>query len=118
MKKLPANWPYLLTHPHNSGFTKDVMKSKATTQELEQDKKTRDMILAQHPIPRKTSFLTLEDRRTFCAIPVTLDGKRAKISGARNKFATVHAFADNSQGNWAWETVWAIVTDRNGEFYL
>jgi len=57
----------------------------------------------------------LNQRRDLCALEVTLDGRRAKISGAANNFATVHRFDDGLTIEYSWSAVWAVTgrADRN-----
>jgi hypothetical protein len=52
---------------------------------------------------------TLEQRYELCAAEVTLDGKRAKITGARLEFARVTVLPDGPGYEWAWPTVARIV---------
>lgn len=62
---------------------------------------------------------TVEGRRAYCGASVTLNGKRATISGAQNDYATVAAFPweGGASGEWAWETVARIVAN-GGAFTL
>jgi hypothetical protein len=63
-----------------------------------------------------TSTLTLDERRELCrAANVTLDGKQAKICGARGLFATVAVVPDGPSHDFAWSVVARIVAD-GGEF--
>lgn len=52
------------------------------------------------------------DRHALVLATVTLDGKRARVSGIRNDFATVTDAATGLSSEWAWPTVERIV--RNG----
>jgi len=57
-----------------------------------------------------SATLNLAAKQELCwAEGVTLDGKRAKISGYRNDFATVTALPDGARYEWAWPTVARIV---------
>jgi hypothetical protein len=57
----------------------------------------------------------LNQRRDLCALEVTLDGRRAKISGAAMDFATVYRFDDGMTVEFSWSAVWAVTgrADRN-----
>lgn len=62
--------------------------------------------------------LVREDRRAeMCERPVTLDGKRAMVTGYKNRFATVRAFGSGNGGpvEFAWETVERVVAN-GGDF--
>lgn len=52
------------------------------------------------------------DRHAMVLATVTLDGKRARISGIRNDYATVTDSTTGLSAEWAWVTVERIV--RNG----
>lgn len=58
---------------------------------------------------------TLAERYELCAAEVTLDGQRAKISGARNDFATVSIVASGLSCEWSWQAAARIVT-KGGDF--
>jgi hypothetical protein len=59
---------------------------------------------------------TLDQRRYLCGAAVTLDGTRARITGAHNRFATVAAWPDGVRRcEFAWATVARIVA-RGGAF--
>lgn len=53
----------------------------------------------------------LEARRALCEAKVTLNGKRAKIMGARKQFATVAQFDTGLSAEWSWEAVARIVAN-------
>jgi hypothetical protein len=54
--------------------------------------------------------MTTSAKYDLCWTPdVTLDGKPAKISGARLPFARVTALPDGPGYEWAWETVARVV---------
>jgi len=57
----------------------------------------------------------LAARYELCDTRVTLDGKPAKIGGARNEFATVRLIRSGLSAEFAWPTVARIVA-RGGEF--
>ena len=63
-----------------------------------------------------SNTITDETKWDLVNAEVTLDGKRAKISGAKSKFATVWQF-DNSaiSAQWSWEAV-ARVVANGGKF--
>ncbi|HEX2242599.1 MAG TPA: hypothetical protein VHK27_04995 [Gammaproteobacteria bacterium] len=56
----------------------------------------------------------LSERQRLTQIPVTLDGKPARVTGYRNEFATVR----NQQYGveFAWATVAHIIANRGGKF--
>jgi hypothetical protein len=58
---------------------------------------------------------TQEQRRELCAAEVTLNGKRARITGAKREFARVTVLPDGPGYEWAWETVARIVA-AGGQF--
>jgi len=66
---------------------------------------------AQKPKP-----LELEERRELCAEKVTLNGHRAAIGGAQNKFATVTDLDSGLSAEWAWLTVLHVINFSNGAF--
>jgi hypothetical protein len=51
----------------------------------------------------------------LCEARVTLNGERAKISGARNDYATIRIASSGLGCDWAWETVARIVA-AGGDF--
>lgn len=53
----------------------------------------------------------LVDRYALCDTPVTLDGKPAKIAGAKRDFATIRTLPDGASYEWAWETVARVVAN-------
>lgn len=57
------------------------------------------------------------DRYRAIATPVTLDDRPAKITGARNDFATVRSHDGKLTGEWAWQTAIRIA-DTHGRFSL
>lgn len=65
------------------------------------------------------SNLTQDDKleiwRRQEGVSVTLNGKRAVISGYRNDFATVSQWPEGLSAEWAWETVERII-DKGGAF--
>ena len=54
-------------------------------------------------------------REEMCNAKVTLDGKRAKVSGIRNQFATVRDMETGLACEWAWSTVERIIS-KGGAF--
>lgn len=56
-------------------------------------------------------------RRALCALPCTLDGKPAAISGAAREFATVRDLKTGQGADWAWDTV-ARVMAHDAAFRL
>lgn len=59
--------------------------------------------------------VTLDTRHELCATPVTLNGNRARISGALLPFARVTDTTTRLSAEWAWETV-ARVVANGGRF--
>jgi hypothetical protein len=55
-------------------------------------------------------------RRALCAATVTLDGKPAKISGARAESAYVTALPGGPAVEYAWPTVARVVAENDGRF--
>lgn len=51
----------------------------------------------------------------LCEATVTLDGRPAKIGGARNEFATVTALPDGPSYEWRWAAA-AFIVARDGAF--
>ena len=62
------------------------------------------------------STVSLSERATLCDTVVTLDGKRAKVSGYNNPFATVTQLDTGLSVEFAWETVRRVVVLRGGAF--
>lgn len=65
------------------------------------------------------TILPLKDRIDLVQqtdVAVTLDGKPAVIAGYRNDFAGVHTLDGKTRVEFAWPTVWRIVTQREGRF--
>lgn len=60
--------------------------------------------------------MTFEERLALTQTPVTLNGKRAIIMGARNRFATVAQTDSGLSCEWAWPTVARIVHNKEGRF--
>lgn len=46
----------------------------------------------------------------------TLNGNRAKVSGAMNRFATVTDLTTGLSAEWSWETVGHIIANKGGAF--
>jgi hypothetical protein len=55
--------------------------------------------------------MTLAAKRELCAAEVTLNGRRPRITGARNAFAMVVTLPDGPGCEYAWSTVARIVAD-------
>jgi len=62
-------------------------------------------------------MIDIDTRRALCALPCTLDGKPAAISGAARDFATVRDLKTGQGADWAWDTV-ARVMARDAAFRL
>jgi hypothetical protein len=60
--------------------------------------------------------LTLDERRELCAADVTLDGRPAKVCGARGTSATVAQVPDGPACEFAWATVARVVAQHDGRF--
>jgi len=61
------------------------------------------------------SMPSLADRQALCAVPVTLDGAPARVTGYRQPFARVARLGDGLSAEWSWQTVARIVA-RGGRF--
>jgi hypothetical protein len=55
------------------------------------------------------------EKEKFMSAEVTLNGKRAKISGRKNKFATVSQLPDGESYDWSWDAV-ARIVKSGGKF--
>lgn len=55
--------------------------------------------------------MTRDERLTLCGAVVTLNGQRAKISGALRDFAVVTDHKTGLSAEWAWPTVARIVAN-------
>jgi hypothetical protein len=53
--------------------------------------------------------VTLAAKYELCAAEVTLNGQQARITGARNAFATVVTLPDGPGYEYAWSTVARVV---------
>lgn len=60
--------------------------------------------------------LTLDDKRELCSQTVYLDGKPAKVSGARNDWATIYTLDGKSFAGFAWNRVERICREGGGMF--
>lgn len=69
--------------------------------------------MAEHSAPLTEARIA--KRQAFCSAEVTLNGNRAKVSGIRNRFATVTDLVTHLSCEFAWETVERIV-ERDGKF--
>lgn len=52
----------------------------------------------------------------FGSAEVTLDGKRAKISGFVRRFATVATLPTGPSAEYSWATVALVIAERDGAF--
>lgn len=64
----------------------------------------------------KPGSMPIEDRRVLAENDVTLNGKRARIVGINNDFATVVQLPDGLRADYAWVTVERVIEHSNGEF--
>lgn len=53
--------------------------------------------------------LTLQQRRDLVAVPVTLDGEPAVITGAQNEFATIATLRGGRAAPWSWPAAERVV---------
>lgn len=51
----------------------------------------------------------LRERVALCVTPVTLNGNRARISGATRRFATVTDLTTRLSAEWSWDAVRRVV---------
>lgn len=65
----------------------------------------------------RPGMMPIERRRELAEEEVTLNGRRAKISGVNNDFATVSQLPNGLRAEFAWPTVEKIVNDRDGQFF-
>lgn len=68
-----------------------------------------------HELATTTFVEREEQRRELCEAEVTLDGRRARVIGYANPFATVATLPDGPRVEFAWSTV-ARIIERGGEF--
>ena len=61
-------------------------------------------------------IMPIERRRELAEEEVTLNGRRAKIHGVNNDFATVSQLPNGLSAEWAWATVEHVITNNNGAF--
>lgn len=59
--------------------------------------------------------MTRDERAKLCEARVTLNGRRAYVSGTHRDFARVTERATGLSCEWEWETV-ALVISRGGKF--
>lgn len=57
----------------------------------------------------------LAERYALCEARVTLNGSRAKVTGARREFARVTDVATGLSAEWSWRAV-ALIVSRGGAF--
>lgn len=69
--------------------------------------------MAEHSAPLTNK--RLERRRELTQMIVTLNGEKARISGAKLRFATVTQVKTGLSAEWSWEAVERIVA-RDGRF--
>ena len=63
-------------------------------------------------------MVTLDEKYSFVAANVTLDGRPAKIAGAKLDCATIWHLDTPSHGvHFAWKTVKHIIKRHNGKFH-
>lgn len=60
--------------------------------------------------------MTLDEKQALCEAEVTLNGDRARVSGAQLRFARVTQLESGLGAEWAWETVAHIVNNKEGRF--
>ncbi len=58
--------------------------------------------------------ISTEDKRRLVSTPVTLDGKRASVTGWANNTARI--MAQHGTVEYAWPTAKRIIDERNGAF--
>ena len=58
--------------------------------------------------------LSVEERQALCAAEVTLNGERAKVSGAQRAFARVTQIASGLSAEWSWGAVARVVAAGGG----
>ena len=58
----------------------------------------------------------LDQRRELIQTRCTIDGHPASVGGVRNEFATVTDLVTGASYEWAWATVFNVVTFNNGAF--
>jgi len=63
-----------------------------------------------------TSHPSKDRRQDLCTANVTVNGRRAQISGWKNDFATVTDLRTGFSAQWAWSTVDFVVAERGGKF--
>lgn len=59
--------------------------------------------------------ISIPSRIDLCASKVTVNGNRAKISGWKNNFATLHNLETGETSEWSWNTVSRVVS-KGGAF--
>lgn len=62
--------------------------------------------------------MSLDERRELCQGRVTLDGQPAVVGGVRNDYATVASLDGKLAGEWSWQAVRRVRTERGGRFTL
>lgn len=64
------------------------------------------------------SGITEDERHALCEAKVTIDGRPAKVTGARLDFARVYDLESGLSCEWAWPTVAYVVKHKGGAFKL
>ena len=68
-------------------------------------------------VPGSPHYVPTERRIELCDAEVTLDGKRAKIIGWSQDFATITQLPDGKvNAEFAWATVERVIKHSNGDF--
>lgn len=78
---------------------------REVAEEIEKKENPRD-----HLNRDRAYALTLAD-----GVQITLDGEKAKITGARMDFATVVSYESNKRFEWAWDTIVRVLL-KDGAF--
>lgn len=60
-------------------------------------------------------IIPMSSRINLCESEVTVNGHRAKISGSKNKFATLHNLETGESSEWSWNAVSRVVS-KGGSF--
>ena len=61
--------------------------------------------------------MTVDDGKRYVGHTCTLNGKTAKVIGARNFYATVATLDGEHLGDWSWVAI-ARIMQRGGDFRL
>lgn len=61
--------------------------------------------------------VTVEEiKKKYAGMLCSLDGRPARITGRRNKQATITAIPDGTSYHWSWQTVAYIMENHDGVF--